>query len=73
MNYIFSTDLTLLIMEAASLGNLRNYLETKANETYYNMTSVKTSEIIFINQIIEGVNAVHHLGVSKYDKIPRVT
>ncbi|KAK2139146.1 hypothetical protein LSH36_2002g00016 [Paralvinella palmiformis] len=58
-----TSDLTLLIMEDASLGNLRNYLETKANETYYNMTSVKTSEIIFINQIIEGVNAVHNLGL----------
>ncbi|KAK2139567.1 hypothetical protein LSH36_1714g00008 [Paralvinella palmiformis] len=58
-----TSDPTLLIMEAAPLGNLRHYLETKANETYYNMTSVKTSEIIFINQIIEGVNAVHHLGL----------
>ena len=55
-------------MEAAPLGNLRHYLETKANETYYNMTSLKKLEMNLINQIIEGVDTVHHLGVSKYVK-----
>ncbi|KAK2139715.1 hypothetical protein LSH36_1639g00040 [Paralvinella palmiformis] len=58
-----TSDLKLLIMEAAPLGNLRHYLETKANETYYNMTSLKTLEMNLINQIIEGVDAVHHLGL----------
>ena len=62
------TDLKLLIMEAAPLGNLRQYLKITANETYYNVTSLKTSDMNFINQIIEGVYAVHHLGVSKYIK-----
>ncbi|KAK2140040.1 hypothetical protein LSH36_1505g00016, partial [Paralvinella palmiformis] len=63
-----TSDLKLLIMEAAPLGNLRQYLKITANETYYNMTSLKTSDMNFINQIIEGVDAVHHLGVSKYIK-----
>ncbi|KAK2138477.1 hypothetical protein LSH36_2974g00008, partial [Paralvinella palmiformis] len=56
-----TSDLKLLIMEAAPLGNLRQYLEIKANEMYYNVTSSKTLEMDFINQIIEASDAVHQL------------
>ncbi|KAK2139078.1 hypothetical protein LSH36_2049g00039 [Paralvinella palmiformis] len=54
-------DLKLLIMEVAPLGNLRQYLEIKANEMYYNVTSSKTLEMDFINQIIEASDVVHQL------------
>ena len=56
-------------MEAAPLGNLRQYLEIKANEMYYNVTSSKTLEMDFINQIIEASDVVHQLDVSKYVKL----
>ncbi|KAK2140211.1 hypothetical protein LSH36_1437g00034 [Paralvinella palmiformis] len=56
-----TSDLKLLIMEVAPLGNLRQYLEIKANEMYYNVTSSKTLEMDFINQIIEASDAVHQL------------
>ena len=59
------TDYTLLIMEPALLGDLKQYLEARSNETYYNVTSSRTFEMNIINQIIEGVQAVHHLDVSK--------
>ncbi|KAK2138265.1 hypothetical protein LSH36_3448g00009 [Paralvinella palmiformis] len=65
-----TSDLKLLIMEVAPLGNLRQYLEIKAaNEMYYNVTSSKTLEMDFINQIIEASDAVHQLDVSKYVKL----
>ena len=62
---MFFTDHRLLVMEAAPLGNLRQYLETKKDETYYNMKSSQSLEFNFIHQIIEGVEAVHHLDVNK--------
>ena len=68
-NCVLPTDLKLLIMEAAPLGNFRQYLEVKANEMYYNVTSSKTLEMDFINQIIEASDAVHQLDVSKYVKL----
>ena len=52
-------------MEAVPSGDLKQYLETRANETYYNVTSSQSLEMNFINQIIEGVEAVHHLDVSR--------
>ncbi|KAK2138870.1 hypothetical protein LSH36_2293g00005 [Paralvinella palmiformis] len=56
-----TSDLKLLIMEAAPLGNLRQYLEIKANEMYYNVTSSNTLEMDFINQLIEASDVVHQL------------
>ena len=52
-------------MEAAPSGDLRQYLETRTNETYYNVTCSQSLEMNFINQIIEGVEAVHRLDVSR--------
>ena len=67
--YMIITDNKLLVMEAATMGNLRQYLEAKANETYYNETSMQASEMNFIHQIIEGVEAVHKLDVMSYNNI----
>ncbi|KAK2140671.1 hypothetical protein LSH36_1280g00089 [Paralvinella palmiformis] len=60
-----TSDYRLLVMEVAPLGNLRQYLETKKDETYYNIKSSQSLEFNFIHQIIEGVEAVHHLDVNK--------
>ena len=51
-------------MESAPLGDLKQHLEARANETYYNVTSSQSFEMKFINQIIEGVQAVHQLDVN---------
>ena len=58
------TDYQLLVMEVAPLGNLKQFLKSRASETYYNVTSSQSLEMNFINQIIEGVEAVHNLDVS---------
>ena len=43
-------------METVPLGNLKQYLEARAREAYYNVAS---------SQIIEGVEAVHQLDVRR--------
>ena len=58
------TGYQLLVMEVAPLGNLKQFLESRANETYYNVTSSQSLEMNFINQIIEGIEAIYNRGVS---------
>ena len=50
-------------MAPAELGSLKQYLEMKANEAYYNVTSSQSLEMNYIKQITEGVEAVHSLDV----------
>lgn len=60
----FLPDFKALVMEVASLGNLRQYLEVKATERSSKSSKAPSIELNFITQIIEGVQAVHNLNVS---------
>ncbi|KAK2142457.1 hypothetical protein LSH36_951g00000 [Paralvinella palmiformis] len=57
----FLPDFKALVMEVASLGNLRQYLEVKATERSSKSSKAPSIELNFITQIIEGVQAVHNL------------
>ena len=62
---VFSSGTNLLVMENASLGNLKQYLQAIEGPMYSNVTSMKStqSEMNFIHQIIDGVIVVHQLRV----------
>ena len=51
-------------MEMSAKGDLKQYLKARANRSSSDLSYPPSFAISFIDQIIEGVNAVHSLDVS---------
>ena len=67
---IFYLDNKALVMEIASMGNLRQYLEGKAKESSSNSARLPSLPAIhFIRQILDGVEAVRGLEVCQKKSI----